>query len=98
MFVPVESIFHSIAAPTFSELVFVLQYGQLGNIFYFPACFLDALHRMYAVRSFELRFSLVLSGTISEDSERVVRQKWEECVNAAIDGGFSTFLDRKSVV
>lgn len=83
----IESIFHTITSPVFSELVVVI---KSGDIYHFPWRMYDTLRRMYGVRPFKLKFLLIGS---EKSSEAVALRTWQGAVNTATARGLLGFLE-----
>lgn len=83
----IESIFYTITSSVFTELVIVIQSGE---VYYLPWRMYGTLRRMYHMRPFKLVFLLIAS---EKSSELVVRRTWEGAVNTATAKGLLSFLE-----
>ena len=82
----IESIFHTITSPVFSELVIVI---QSGDVYHFPWRMYGTLRRMYGVRPFKLVFLILGS---ERSTEVVALRTWQGAINVATTKGLLGFL------
>jgi hypothetical protein len=87
--VAIESTFRTIASSAFSELGFIIWFGQEITTDRFSWEFLNTLRRMYVAKPFKLAFSIIVCGGTGEVSGRA----WREWVGKEAGGGHLSFLE-----
>ena len=78
----IESIFHTIASPVFSELEFIIWFSQGTKADHFPEDFFDTLYRMYRAKPFKLAFLFIVWA-----NSEVWGEGWRGWVNTAVNEG-----------